>query len=78
VASQRQLAPARSYDSELACQGREGEKRGSRKNGGRSPSFDGLRQDFEGLRKKNLEKGDLVELVFLVLISFIVRYRERR
>jgi hypothetical protein len=40
------------------------------------PSFDGLRQDFEGLRKKNLEKGDwkkgdLVELVFFVLISFI-------
>jgi hypothetical protein len=77
VASQRQLAPARSYDSELACQGREGEKRGSRKNGGRSPSFDGLRQDFEGLGKK-LRKRDLVELVFFVLISFIVRYRERR
>jgi hypothetical protein len=38
------------------------------------PSLDGLRQDFEGWRKKLGKvdsKGDLVELVFLVLISFI-------
>jgi hypothetical protein len=57
------------------------ERKGDREKWWQVPSFDGLRPDFEGLRKKLRERGlewDLVELVFLVLISFIARYRDRR